>query len=111
MIDLIPIGTINRRATENNPNKVSDAVEQTNPTKATADQNEPPRIERRKTTNRRRGTGDRRLLKKSARKSKLADRRQMPDRRKRRREDTKRPLSSFSSSSRGRLGGIVDEEV
>lgn len=107
MVDLIPIGTINRSATENNATKTPESVEETARTKAIADQNQPPRVERRRMGNRRRTRNDRRLLQKSARGTSIIDRRQTGDRRVSRRLDAQKPLNRGRSGNKGR---IIDEQ-
>lgn len=108
MVDLIPIGTINRSATENNTSKTPATVEETARIKAVADQNQPPRVERRRVGNRRRTRSDRRLLQKSARGVKIIDRRQADDRRAGRRLETRKPATGARLARKGR---IIDEQV
>ncbi len=108
MVDLIPIGTANRSATENNTSKTPATVEETAPAKATADQSQPPRVERRRVIDRRRNRGDRRLLQKNSRGGRVKDRRQISDRRSGRRQATR---SAGSAAGLTRKGRIIDEQV
>ena len=54
MVDLIPIGTINRTTTENNSIKTAKDVQQSSGTKALDDTRVPGGLERRRTVDRRR---------------------------------------------------------
>lgn len=107
MIDLIPIGTVNRPANENNAAKPSGNVQETTRTKALSDQEAPAGIERRRPGNRRRGEGDRRRLQKGVRTSQT-DRRRLQDRRAASRTEPEKTSSRKSSMRKGRL---IDERV
>lgn len=107
MVDLIPIGTVNRPSNENNASKPAENVQQTAGSKQLADQDKPAEIERRRSGNRRRNHTDRRLLNRVSRK-RLPDRRRTPDRRAARRTDLT-PASKRKPLTR--KGRIIDEEV
>ena len=107
MVNLIPIGTVNRSPNENNPSVPPDEVRETEGSKALADDGQPPKVERRRTGDRRRGREDRRELTNSTR-GPLTDRRKAEDRRLLRRAKTnpkvqRKPLS--------RKGKIIDERI
>lgn len=107
MVDLIPIGTVNRPANENNASKPAENVQETTRSKQLADQENPMRIERRRSGNRRKNPGDRRRLTSSSRKP-VVDRRKVPDRRKSRAVTQDNEPQRKTSSRKGR---IIDERV
>jgi len=107
MVDLIPIGTVNRPANENNASRPAGNVQETSRSKRLADQETPAPVERRRAGNRRHSPSDRRRLIKAARKP-AQDRRKMSDRRAvRRAESENRP----KPASIMRKGRIIDEQV
>ncbi len=107
MVDLIPVGTVNRQVNENNSSKPAQNVQETTRSKSLADQENPIKVERRRTGNRRRNSSDRRLLTKASRK-KVTDRRKNPDRR------GSRVVKNEGQNKRAglmRKGRIIDEHV
>ncbi len=107
MVDLIPVGSVNRQVNENNSSKPAQNVQETARSKALADQENPAKVERRRTGNRRRNATDRRLLSKAARQTAL-DRRKKPDRRVVRATKTEEKNKRPSIMRKGR---IIDEHV
>ena len=107
MVDLIPIGTVNRAPNENNPSKVPDQVQETSRTKELASDGQPARIERRRYGDRRRGNNDRRLLDKAF-VGPNTDRRRSLDRRLRR---SAKPQPREERKPISRKGRIIDERA
>lgn len=108
MVDLIPIGSANRAANENNATRPAGNVQETARSNLIGDQDNPERIERRRSRNRRRSSGDRRHLTKSSRKQ-TQDRRKALDRRSVRRAQKKE--AEAKPQPLLRKGRIIDERV
>lgn len=107
MVDLIPIGTVNRLPNENNASRPAGNVRETARSKELADQDTPPTVERRRSGNRRQNPSDRRQLIKATRKP-VQDRRKKTDRRATRRAE---PEQKSKRSALTRKGRIIDERV
>ena len=113
MSELIPIGTVNRAPTENNKNKAAqEGVEATTRSKNLADEDQHPRVERRRKSNRRHRRAERRLLNKSS--TRLGrDRRKTSDRRSRVVDEAKTKPEAKKQERRplSKKGRIIDERI